>query len=167
MAILDILIYPDDRLHHKARPVEKVDASIQKIIDDMLETMYAAPGIGLAAVQVNIDLQIVVIDMSSTRDRPLTLINPKIIESSGEIICEEGCLSVPDIRENVKRADRVVVHALNREGEPGQIEAEDYFAVCLQHEIDHLNGVVFVEHLSRLKQDRVLKKLKKANRYSE
>lgn len=161
MAMLEILTYPDERLRQKAKPVEKVDDSIKKIIDDMFETMYASAGIGLAAVQVNIDLQIVVVDLSTTKDQPLVLINPNIIAASGEIICEEGCLSVPEIREKVKRADRIVVDALNREGESIRIEAEEFFAVCLQHEIDHLNGVLFVDHLSRLKQGRVKTKLRK------
>ena len=159
--MLEILTYPDERLRQKAKPVEKVDDSIKKIIDDMFETMYASAGIGLAAVQVNIDLQIVVVDLSTTKDQPLVLINPNIIAASGEIICEEGCLSVPEIREKVKRADRIVVDALNREGESIRIEAEEFFAVCLQHEIDHLNGVLFVDHLSRLKQGRVKTKLRK------
>ena len=159
--MLEILTYPDDRLRQKAKPVEKVDDSIKKIVDDMFETMYASAGIGLAAVQVNIDLQIVVVDLSTTKDQPLVLINPNIIAASGEIICEEGCLSVPEIREKVKRADRIVVDALNREGESIRIEAEEFFAVCLQHEIDHLNGVLFVDHLSRLKQGRVKTKLRK------
>ena len=159
--MLEILTYPDDRLRQKAKPVEKVDDSIRKIVDDMFETMYASAGIGLAAVQVNIDLQIVVVDLSTTKDQPLVLINPNIIAASGEIICEEGCLSVPEIREKVKRADRIVVDAFSREGEQMRIEAEEFFAVCLQHEIDHLNGVLFVDHLSRLKQGRVKTKLRK------
>ena len=164
MAILDILIYPDDRLHKVAQPVDEVDDHIRQIIDDMFETMYAAPGIGLAATQVDIHLQIIVIDVSPTRDQPLVLINPEIIESSGEIICEEGCLSVPDIREKVSRANHIVVEYLDREGVSQRLEADDFFAVCIQHEIDHLRGIVFVEKLSRLKQTRIRIKLKKAGK---
>ena len=164
MATLDILIYPDERLHKKAKPVEKVDEHIHQIIDDMFETMYAAPGIGLAATQVGIDLQIIVIDISSARDEPLVLINPKILESSGEIVCEEGCLSVPDIRGKIKRANHVVVNALDRDGQMQTITADEFFAVCIQHEMDHLVGIIFVEKLSKLKQERIRAKLKKNNR---
>ena len=164
MAILDILVYPDPRLRTVAKPVKKVDKTVQKLVDDMLETMYAAPGIGLAATQVDVHLQVIVMDISESADQPLVLINPKIIEQDGEQIYDEGCLSVPEYYAPVKRAETIKVSALDREGEIIEIDAEGLLAVCIQHEMDHLKGRVFVDYLSRLKQDRVRKKLLKRQR---
>ena len=164
MAKLAILQYPDERLHTVAAPVREVNEEIRKLVRDMAETMYAAPGIGLAATQVNVHLQVIVIDLSETRDQRLVLINPEIITASGEQECEEGCLSVPGIYEKVKRAERITVQALNDEGKSFTLDADELLAVCIQHEMDHLKGRVFVEKLSRLKQTRILSKLKKAQR---
>ncbi len=164
MALLNILHYPDDRLHLKAKPVAVVDERIQRLVDDMLETMYEAHGIGLAATQVNVHERIVVIDVSEDRTEPRTFINPVIVEKRGDCESEEGCLSVPGIYDSVKRAQWVRVEALDRNGQPFVLEADDLLGICIQHEIDHLDGKVFVEHLSRLKQDRILKKLKKRQR---
>ena len=164
MALLNILHYPDDRLHIKAKPVAVVDERIQRLVDDMLETMYEAHGIGLAATQVNVHERIVVIDVSEDRTEPRTFINPVIVEKRGDCESEEGCLSVPGIYDSVKRAQWVRVEALDRNGQPFVLEADDLLGICIQHEIDHLDGKVFVEHLSRLKQDRILKKLKKRQR---
>ena len=161
MAILTILHYPDPRLHKIAQPVVEVDDKIRRLVDDMSETMYAAPGIGLAATQVNIHQQIVVIDTSEEKNRLLTFINPRIVARDGVQDYEEGCLSVPGIYETVRRADRVKVEALDRNGEPFTLEAHGLLAVCIQHEIDHLLGKVFVEYLSQLKQGRIKNKLKK------
>ncbi|MGA7982822.1 MAG: peptide deformylase [Chromatiaceae bacterium] len=164
MSTLDILTFPDPRLRRKAEPVAEVDDGIRRIVDDMLETMYAAPGIGLAAVQVDIPRRIVVIDISEERDSPLCLINPQIHECEGEEQMEEGCLSVPGFYESVTRADKVRVHALNREGEPFELEAVGLLAVCIQHEIDHLDGKLFVDYISSLKRQRIRKKLEKDRR---
>ncbi|HEX9178866.1 MAG TPA: peptide deformylase [Burkholderiales bacterium] len=164
MAKLAILQYPDERLHTVAAPVGEVNEEIRKLVRDMAETMYAAPGIGLAATQVNVHVQVIVIDLSETRDQRLVLINPEIISASGEQECEEGCLSVPGIYEKVKRAERITVQALNVEGKSFTLDADELLAVCIQHEMDHLKGRVFVEKLSRLKQTRILSKLKKAQR---
>ena len=164
MALLPILHYPDPRLHTVAVPVRQVDDRIRKLIKDMAETMYAAPGIGLAATQVDVHERVLIIDISETRDELRAFINPEIIELSGETETEEGCLSVPGIFEMVKRAARVKVRALNDQGEPFTLEAEGLLAVCIQHEIDHLEGKVFVEYLSRLKQRRIGTKLKKQQR---
>jgi len=164
MAILDILHFPDPRLRTKAKPVAQVDDRIRKQVDDMFETMYAAPGIGLAATQVNFHQQIVVIDVSEEHDQPLCLINPQIIERDGIEQMDEGCLSVPGIYEKVTRANRIKVRALNREGEPFELEAEDLLAVCIQHELDHLNGKLFIDYLSNLKRQRIRKKLEKESR---
>lgn len=161
MAILKILQYPDERLHNIAGKVERVDENIRRLIGDMAETMYNAPGVGLAATQVDVHQQVVVVDISEARDRLMVFINPEIIASSGEEECEEGCLSVPGIYETVRRAERVTVRALDEQGEPFTLETDGFLAVCIQHEIDHLRGKVFVEHLSQLKQTRIRAKLKK------
>jgi peptide deformylase len=164
MAILSILHYPDPRLHTVARPVAAVDERIRRLIQDMAETMYAAPGIGLAATQVDVHQQVVVIDISESRSQLLVLVNPQIVDSSGTQDYEEGCLSVPGIYETVRRAERVRVEALDALGQPFSLEAEGLLAVCIQHEIDHLKGKVFVERLSQLKQVRIRNKLKKRMR---
>jgi len=161
MAILTILHYPDERLHVVARPVVEVDEGIRRLIDDMAETMYAAPGIGLAATQVDVHKQVVVIDISEERNRLLALVNPRIVQSYGTQDYEEGCLSVPGIYETVRRAERVTVEAQDRNGELFRLEAHGLLAVCIQHEMDHLKGRVFVEYLSQLKQVRIKNKLKK------
>lgn len=164
MSILKILQYPDERLHKLAKKVERVDERIRKLVCDMAETMYAAPGVGLAATQVDVHEQVIVADISEARDRLMVFINPEILASSGEEECEEGCLSVPGIFENVRRAEKVTVRALNERGEEFTLEADGFMAVCIQHEIDHLHGKVFVEYLSRLKQARIRTKLKKHQR---
>lgn len=164
MALLPVLKYPDPRLHKIAAPVQRVDDQVRTLIKDMAETMYAAPGIGLAATQVDVHRRIIVIDISETRDQLRTFINPEIVEKSGEAEWEEGCLSVPGIYEKVTRAQRVKVKALDADGAPFTIEAEDLLAVCIQHEMDHLEGRVFVERLSRLKQQRILSRLRKQER---
>jgi len=164
MAILNILHYPDERLHTVAKPVEKVDDALRNLIDDMLETMYAAPGVGLAATQVDRHIRLIVIDVSEDKSAPMALINPRIVEADGKIKYEEGCLSVPGIYEEVERAEHVVVEALDRDGKLQRIEARELLSVCIQHEIDHLDGKVFVEKLSRLKLNRILAKLKKNQR---
>ncbi|MDD2721180.1 MAG: peptide deformylase [Gallionella sp.] len=164
MAILQILQYPDERLHKIAKKVTQVNDDTRKLIADMAETMYKAPGVGLAATQVNVHEQIIVLDISDTHDQLQVFINPEIMTCSGEIKSEEGCLSVPGIYETVQRADRVKVRALNEQGESFTLEAEDFLAVCIQHEIDHLHGKVFVEYLSPLKQSRLRAKLKKRRR---
>jgi peptide deformylase len=164
MAILKILQYPDERLHTLALPVAAVTAAVKKLVRDMAETMYAAPGVGLAATQVDVHRQIIVIDISETHDDLLVLINPEITASSGEVEREEGCLSVPGIYEDVTRAERVTVRALNEQGEPFTLEAEGLLATCVQHEIDHLKGKVFVEYLSHLKQSRLRARIKKHRR---
>lgn len=161
MAILKILQYPDERLHKVAAKVEHINPAIRKLVRDMAETMYAAPGVGLAATQVDVHMQIIVVDVSETHDQLKLFINPEIIASSGEEECEEGCLSVPGIYEKVRRAEKVTVRALNENGAPFTLEAEGFMAVCIQHEIDHLHGKVFVEYLSQLKQTRIRAKLKK------
>ena len=159
--ILNILKYPDKRLRTIAKPVVSVDETIKQQVKDMLETMYEAPGIGLAATQVNFHKRIIVIDISDQCNEPICLINPEIIEKSGEIEWEEGCLSVPDYYENVIRANDVKVQALNQHGETFELEASEMLSVCIQHEIDHLDGILFVDHLSRLKQKRLKKKTEK------
>ncbi len=161
MSVLNILHFPDPLLRQKAKPVSRVDAEIRRIVDDMFETMYQAPGIGLAAVQVNILKRIIVIDISENKDQPLCLINPEIIEATGSEKSEEGCLSVPGIYEQVRRAEHIRVRALDREGKPIELETGDLLAVCIQHEIDHLDGKLFVDHLSALKRNRIRKKLEK------
>ncbi|MCK6409197.1 peptide deformylase [Thauera sp.] len=164
MALLPILRYPDPRLHTVAAPVAGVDEDIRRLIADMAETMYEAPGIGLAATQVDVHKRIVVIDVSEDRSDLRALINPEIIERDGEQVHEEGCLSVPGIYEKVTRAERVKVRALNDKGEPFEFEADGLLAVCVQHEIDHLDGKVFVEYLSQLKLGRIKSKLAKKAR---
>ena len=164
MALLPILHFPDPRLHTKAAPVAKVDDRIRTLIRDMAETMYEAPGIGLAATQVDVHERVVVIDVSEDKSALLALINPEILERSGEQVGEEGCLSVPGIYDKVVRAERVKVRALDTQGEPFELEAEGLLAVCIQHELDHLDGKVFVEYLSQLKQGRIKSKLAKRAR---
>ncbi|MEN3110998.1 peptide deformylase [Uliginosibacterium paludis] len=164
MALLPILHYPDPRLHTKATPVAVVDDRIRTLAADMAETMYAAPGVGLAASQVNVHERVIVIDVSEDKSGLMALINPEIIERSGEQTCEEGCLSVPGIYDTVTRAERVKVRALNEKGETIEFEADGLLAVCVQHEIDHLDGKVFVEYLSQLKQNRIKTKLAKKAR---
>jgi peptide deformylase len=166
MAILDILRYPDPRLHTVAKPVEVVDDEVRRIVADMAETMYAAPGVGLAATQVNVHRCIIVIDTSETRDELLVLINPEILSAEGEQECEEGCLSLPGIYDKVIRAAKVKVRALGTDGQPFELDAEGLLAVCIQHEMDHLQGKVFVEYLSRLKQTRIRARLSKRERQS-
>jgi peptide deformylase len=164
MALLPILRFPDPRLHKKAAPVQKVDENMRKLIADMAETMYEAPGIGLAATQVDVHKRVIVIDVSEDKSKLLAFINPEILERSGEQVCEEGCLSVPGIYEKVTRSERVKVRALDPQGAPFTMEAEGLLAVCVQHEIDHLEGKVFVEHLSQLKQSRIKSRLSKQAR---
>jgi peptide deformylase len=161
MAILKILQYPDERLHKTAKKVVQVNEATRKLVGNMAETMYAAPGVGLAATQVDVHERIIVVDISETRDQLKVLINPEIISSSGTSDCEEGCLSVPGIYEKVSRAEKITVHALDEDGKPYTIDAEGLLAVCIQHEMDHLIGKVFVEYLSQLKQTRIRAKLKK------
>ena len=161
MAILTILHYPDERLHKIAAPVTEVNDEIRQLISDMAETMYAAPGIGLAATQVDVHLQVIVIDITERHNGLTILVNPEILAEEGREEREEGCLSVPGIYEKVTRAEKITVRALNQEGNPFTFEARGLLAVCIQHEIDHLKGKVFVEYLSRLKQSRIKSKLKK------
>ncbi|MCU7848964.1 MAG: peptide deformylase [Candidatus Thiodiazotropha sp. (ex Lucinoma kastoroae)] len=167
MAILGILHFPDPRLRNKAKPVAQVDVSIRRLIDDMLETMYQAPGIGLAATQVNVAKRVVVIDLSEEKDQPLCLINPEILEKDGEEQMEEGCLSVPGVYETVKRANHIRLRALGWDGIPFEMEADDLLAVCIQHELDHLEGKLFVDYLSSLKRQRIRKKLEKEGRQQD
>lgn len=164
MAILDILNYPDPRLYTVAKPVKEVDAAIRRLIDDMAETMYAAPGIGLAATQVNVHQQVIVIDISEDKQNLQVFINPKLVSKSGTQDFEEGCLSVPGIYDTVTRAEKIAVEALDRDGKPFRLEAEGLLAVCIQHEMDHLQGKVFVDYLSQLKQVRIKNKMKKRQR---
>ena len=164
MAILDILNYPDARLYTVAKPVSQVDAKIQHLIDDMAETMYDAPGIGLAATQVDVHLQIIVIDTSEAKNKLQVFINPKVKTKTGTQEYEEGCLSVPGVYENVTRAETVVIEALDRNGKPFTLEADGLMAVCIQHEMDHLLGKVFVQYLSPLKQNRIKTKMQKMQR---
>src|SRR3989304_1577523 len=166
MSRLHILRYPDPRLHKIAAPVAEVNDSIRSLAADLAETMYAAPGVGLAATQVDVHKQLIVIDSSETRDKLLTLINPEILTATGEADCEEGCLSVPGIYERIARAEHIVVRALGLDGQSFTIEAQSLLAVCLQHEMDHLKGRVFVEYLSRLKQTRIRAKMHKQQRQS-
>ena len=166
MAVLTILRYPDPRLEKGAKPVDQVDESIRQLVRDMAETMYAAPGIGLAATQVDVHKRVIVLDVSDTRDQLIVLINPEILQREGEQECEEGCLSVPGVYDVVKRAEKVKVRALDRDGEPFELDADGLLAVCIQHEMDHLEGKVFVEYLSRLKQARIRAKLQKQERRS-
>lgn len=164
MSTLNILLHPDDRLHIAATPVKNVDEVTQQLVKDMAETMYSASGIGLAATQVNVQQRVIVIDISDTRDNLLVLINPEIQLKEGTVIFEEGCLSVPGVYDQVERSERIMVRALNAEGVAFNLEATGLLSVCIQHEIDHLDGKVFIEYLSRLKQDRIAKKLRKNQR---
>lgn len=161
MALLPILEFPDPRLRTRAQPVAEVDAALRKLIDDMFETMYAAPGIGLAATQVNVHKRLLVIDISESRKEPLALVNPEILERDGVEETEEGCLSVPGIYDKVVRAERIRVRALDRNGKKLEFDADGLLAVCIQHEIDHLDGKLFVDYLSDLKRTRIRKKLEK------
>ncbi len=164
MAILKILQYPDDRLHKVAAAVNIVTDHTRKIISDMEETMYAAPGVGLAATQIDVHQRIIVVDTSETRNNLMVFINPEIVSMTGESDCEEGCLSVPGIYEKVRRAEHITVKALNAKGDVFTLEASGLLSVCIQHEMDHLLGKVFVEYLSQLKQTRIRAKLKKRMR---
>jgi len=167
MALLTILEYPDPRLKRIAAPVTEFTPAIKKLVDDMAHTMYEAPGIGLAATQVDVHKRIVVIDVSENKSDLRVLINPEIIEADGELVGEEGCLSVPGYYDNVKRAGRVKVRAQDATGAAFELEATELLAVCIQHEMDHLKGTVFVDHLSQLKQVRVKNKMKKRHREAE
>lgn len=164
MAVLPILHFPDPRLQQKAELVASVDAHIERIVADMFETMYVNDGVGLAATQVGINQRIIVIDVSETRNQPLCVINPEIIDRSGEQFNMEGCLSVKGVYERVKRAQKVILRALDREGKPYEMVGEDLLAACIQHEINHIDGILFIDHLSPLKRDRARKKLEKYRR---
>jgi peptide deformylase len=165
MAKLTILEFPDPRLRTKATPVSVVDDSLRALIGDMFETMYAAPGIGLAATQVNVHKRLLVVDVSADKSEPLALINPEILEKDGVIVSDEGCLSVPGYYEEVERAEHVRVRFQDREGVAQEMEAEGLLAVCIQHEIDHLDGKLFVDYLSEAKRQRIRKKLQKERRH--
>ena len=165
MAKLKILEFPDPRLRTKAAPVEVVDDNLRALIDDMFETMYAAPGIGLAATQVDVHRRLLVADVSADRSDPHVLINPEILEKDGVIATDEGCLSVPGYYEEVERAEHIRVRFLDRQGEPQEMEAEGLLAVCIQHEMDHLLGKLFVDYLSEAKRQRIRKKLLKERRH--
>jgi peptide deformylase len=167
MTTLNILHFPDPRLRTLAEPVKQVDDAIRRLADDMLETMYAAPGIGLAATQVNVHKRVVVIDISEEKNRPLCLINPEILQLEGVEEMEEGCLSVPGVYERVQRADRVRIRALDRDGQSFELEADGLLAVCIQHELDHLDGKLFVDYLSQLKRTRIRRKLEKDQRQDQ
>ncbi|MFO8025621.1 peptide deformylase [Thiohalophilus sp.] len=164
MAILNILNYPDDRLRIKAKPVTEFDARLHRQIDDMFETMYAAPGIGLAATQVDFHQRLIVIDVSEDKSQPLVVINPEITEKDGIQQIDEGCLSVPGIYEPVERAEHIRLKMQDSDGKPVEMEAEGLLAVCIQHEMDHLQGKLFVDYLSDLKRQRIRKKLQKQQR---
>lgn len=164
MSLLKILEFPDPRLRTRAVPVETVDDELRRFVDDLLETMYAAPGIGLAATQVDVHKRVLVLDISETKDEPYCFINPEILERNGVTTGEEGCLSVPGITESVERAEEIRVRALDRDGESFEIAAEGLLAVCIQHEIDHLDGKLFVDYLSQLKRQRIKKKAVKARK---
>jgi peptide deformylase len=165
MAKLTILEYPDPRLRTKAAPVERVDAGLVVVIADMLETMYAAPGIGLAATQVDVHKRVVVVDVSEDKSQPLVFVNPEIIERSGSLEIEEGCLSVPGVFDTpTARAEKIRVRALGRDGKPFELEADGLLAICIQHELDHLEGKLFVDYLSELKRNRIRRKLEKEKR---
>ena len=164
MALLDILHFPDPRLRNVAAPVEEITNEIKELVDDMFETMYAAPGIGLAATQVNVHQRIIVVDVSETHNEPICLINPELVELTGTEQMEEGCLSVPGVFELVERADSIKVSAWDQHGKPFTLEADGLLAVCIQHEIDHLDGKLFVDYLSQLKRSRIRKKLQKSQK---
>ncbi len=164
MALLPILTYPDPRLREKARPVDAIDAALRQLADDMAQTMYAAKGIGLAATQVGVVRRLLVMDVSAERDQLLVLVNPRVAARDGSQVCEEGCLSVPEIFEDVERAQRVTVSYLDLQGAARQMDVDGLLAVCVQHEIDHLDGKLFVDYLSPLKQNRLRKKADKRQR---
>ena len=166
MALLNILQYPDERLHTVAQPVAEIDERIQTLVKDMFETMYESRGIGLAATQVDVHERVVVMDLTEDKSEPRVFINPVIIEKEGETTYEEGCLSVPGIYDTVTRAERVKVEALDEKGEKFTLETDGLLAICIQHELDHLMGKVFVEHLSQLKQNRIKTKLKKRQKHN-
>jgi peptide deformylase len=165
MALLEILKYPDPRLRTIARPVAEVNDAVRRLVDDMFETMYAAPGIGLAATQVDVHERLLVMDITDEKDQPLCLINPEILEKSGSIMGDEGCLSVPEVYDLVERAEQIRIRALDTEGKEFEMEAEGLLAVCIQHEIDHLEGKLFVDYLSLLKRSRLKKKLSKERKF--
>jgi peptide deformylase len=167
MSLLSILQYPDPRLHTVAAKVTRVNDKIRKLINDIVQTMYAAPGVGLAATQVDVHLRIIVIDISGAHDQLKVFVNPEIIAASGQSDLEEGCLSVPGVYDKVARAERITVRALDAEGREFTLDADGLLAVCIQHEMDHLEGKVFVEKLSRLKQNRILTRIKKQGRRAE
>ena len=167
MEKLDIVLYPDEGLREICAPVEQMNDRISNLIDEMFLTMYDAPGIGLAAPQVAVQERLLVVDISETNDQPIALINPEIIEAKGEIVWEEGCLSLPGIYAKVKRPSDILVRGLDRDGKPIELEASDLLAVCIQHEIDHLNGKLFIDHLSRLKRTRALQKYRKLSQEPE
>ena len=158
MTVLTVLEYPDPRLRTKASPVADVDDSVRRLIDDMLETMYSSRGIGLAATQVDVHQRIIVLDISATKDEPMCFINPELLDLEGSTTHEEGCLSVPGFTETVRRAEQIRVGALDRDGKPFELEAEGLLAICIQHEMDHLEGKLFVDYLSELKRMRIKKK---------
>jgi peptide deformylase len=164
MALLPILHFPDPRLRERARRVEAVDETLQRTLDDLFETMYAAPGVGLAATQVGIARQVAVIDVSEEKNEPRVFINPELLAREGSCDSEEGCLSVPGYYDAIQRAERVTVRALDRDGKSFELEAEGLLAICIQHEIDHLNGRLFIDYLSDLKRRRVRRQLEKARR---
>ncbi|MGA9341237.1 MAG: peptide deformylase [Rhodanobacteraceae bacterium] len=167
MSLLTILEYPDPRLRTRAEPVTVFDAALRRLSADMLETMYAAPGIGLAATQVDVHRQLLVLDVSESKDQPMVLVNPTILAREGSQIYQEGCLSVPGIFADVERAERIRVEARDVDGNPLAFEADALLAVCIQHEMDHLIGKLFVDYLSALKRDMVRKKLEKQRRHAE
>jgi peptide deformylase len=164
MPVMDVLLYPDERLHQRALPVESVDDEVRALVRDMAETMYTAPGVGLSATQVDVHKQVIVVDVSEDQSDLKVLINPRLVEAEGTADAEEGCLSLPGIFETIPRAERIKVRALNVDGGLFEMEAEGLLSVCIQHEIDHLEGKVFIERLSRLKQSRILAKLNKQRR---
>lgn len=167
MALLNILHFPDPRLRNKAKPVTQVTDAHRRLISDMLETMYAAPGIGLAAVQVGVPERVIVVDVSDNNDQPLAFINPEILSKEGTEVMQEGCLSVPGVYEDVERAERIRVRALDRHGKRLEFDADGLLAVCIQHEIDHLEGKLFVDYLSELKRQRIRKRIEKEERERE
>jgi len=167
VALLDILHFPDPRLRNEASPVQTVDHEVRQLVEDMFETMSDAPGIGLAAIQVNIPLEIIVRDVSQGKDEPLCFINPRIVEERALVETEEGCLSVPGVYENVQRADRIRIEAMDKKGNSLALEADGLLSVCIQHEVDHLRGRLFVDYLSRLKQQRIRKRALKQQRETE
>ena len=167
MPTLEILHYPNPRLRNSAKPVEKFDKELEEFAENMLETMYHSSGIGLAATQVGVSQRVIVIDVSEDRDQPLCLINPEILEQEGEEVSEEGCLSVPSVYEKVARAERVKIKAQDKSGESIEMDASGVLAVCIQHEIDHLDGKLFIDYLSGLKRQRIRKKMEKEARLAQ